>query len=105
MAILVKILLVLLLLAIAGVVYVARLVALYIGLDILEIAWRLFRQGGTTDLRIEPKVAKIIFTDMPCCEQDPSSWAGLPSVPTWQSRTSPLSSRSPLEAKCCFLLT
>ncbi len=45
MGFLAKALLVLLVLAIAGLTYVAKLAVLYIGTDILNVGWRLFRQG------------------------------------------------------------
>ncbi|DBA87659.1 TPA: hypothetical protein ACH3X1_004668 [Trebouxia sp. C0004] len=41
-----KALLVLLVFAFAGLIYVAKLAVLYIGMDILNVGWRLFRQGS-----------------------------------------------------------
>ena len=46
MSFLFKVLVLLLLSVIAGVVYVARLAVRYIGADILNVAWRLLRQGS-----------------------------------------------------------
>ena len=46
MSFLFKVLVLLLLFVIAGVVYVARLAVRYIGGDILNIGWRLLRQGS-----------------------------------------------------------
>ncbi|DBA71326.1 hypothetical protein WJX79_000596 [Trebouxia sp. C0005] len=46
MGFLAKALLVLLVLATAGLVYVAKLAVLYIGTDVLHVGWRLFRQGS-----------------------------------------------------------
>jgi len=45
MGFLAKALLVLLVLAIAGLIHVAKLAVLYIGTDILNVGWRLLRQG------------------------------------------------------------
>lgn len=45
MGVLLAILLILLVAALAGLAYAARLVVVYVGTDILLVGWRLFRQG------------------------------------------------------------
>ncbi len=100
MGFLAKALLVLLVLAIAGLMYVAKLAVLYIGTDILNVGWRLFRQG------IQPQfIDQATPTDHShaFCSQDPSSSAGSPSGLTYRSGTSNSLSQSRQEEKCCSL--
>ena len=100
MGFLAKALLVLLVLATAGLVYVAKLAVLYIGTDVLHVGWRLFRQG----IR-RKSFCKASPTDHSpaLCSQDPSGSAGSPSVPTYRSGTSNSLSQSQQEEKCCSL--
>jgi len=100
MGFLAKALLVLFVLAIAGLVYVAKLAVLYIGTDILNVGWRLFRQGiqpQSTD-QASPTDHSHAF-----CSQDPSSSAGSPSGPAYRSGTSNSLSQSRQEENCCSL--
>ena len=100
MGFLAKALLVLLVLAIAGLIYVAKLAVLYIGPDILNFGWRLFRQG----IRRKP-FSQASPTDHSHAfgSQDPSGSAGSPSAPTYRSGTSDSLSQSRQEEKCCSL--
>lgn len=103
MGFLVKALLVLLLAAIAGVTYVVKLAFLYIGSDILNICWRLFRQGMSARQVSDKQRSQV--TSHALCQQDPSSLADSPSVLTYQSATSHLWNPSQLGKKCCSLLS
>ena len=100
MGFLAKALLVLLVLAIAGLVYVAKLAVLYIGTDILNVGWRLFRQG----IR-RKSFSEAWRTDHSHAfgSQDPSGSAGSPSAPTYRPGTSNSFSQSRQEEKCCSL--